>query len=105
VTAAHMTAVDENLRHGAPSAGAVHHLRPLVRVHAHIDFMKSNALALQKRLGAVTIRAHHGGINFNGGHEPSYFRLTIARYLQYMGVPQRHKMPFRRYSLFSLPKT
>src|SRR3546814_9326233 len=70
-----MPAVDEDLRHGAPPAGAPDHRVEAVAIHRHIDFAIGHALAVEQPLRPRAIGAEKFRINFDRCHEdiPSSF--------------------------------
>ena len=64
-----MGAVDEDLRHGAATAGACHHFGAFVGVGDNVDFLIADALLAEQAFGRVAIAANGRGIDFDFDHD------------------------------------
>src|SRR3546814_7742750 len=91
VAAADMPAVDEDLRHGAPPAGAPDHRVEAVAIHRHIDFAIGRALAVEQPLRPRAIGAEKFRINFDRCHAA----ITSSFPAAYRNRAPQSKMPCR----------
>src|SRR5580692_4964765 len=69
VAAADMGRADENLRIGAPAAGALDHLFAYVPVSTDVDLVEAYTLSRQQVLRILTIGAVANGIDVDRGHD------------------------------------
>src|SRR5580692_12000480 len=64
-----MSRADEDLRIGAPPAGALDHLFAYVPVSTDVDLVEAYTLSRQQVLRILAIRAVANGINIDRGHD------------------------------------
>src|SRR5690349_6852490 len=76
VEAAHVGAIDEDLRHGARARRAVQHLGARRGIDVDPPLAPFESLGLQKVLGGHAVTADRGGIDFDIGHDAQRYRQS-----------------------------